>query len=147
MLKMLVAVVAMASTAGCGNDDGRVDGGPTECAIDETYTSIHDNLLSQGGCASSSCHGSARDNNGQLDLSGGADAVYDILTMNTTFHPAAVQRFPRLVVANTSTASYLFEKLSQPTPTGGARMPFGGARPQCEIDAVETWINTGAPKN
>jgi hypothetical protein len=54
-----------------------------------------------------------------------------------------------LVVPGQPTASYLFQKLSAPTPCYGEQMPlsdFGSAPlPDCVVGVVQAWIAEGAP--
>lgn len=54
-----------------------------------------------------------------------------------------------LVVPGDPKASYLYQKLSSPTPCYGSQMPasdFGPAPlPSCVIDVVARWIAAGAP--
>jgi hypothetical protein len=158
--KLLIStfLTALAASA-CGNDNGgtTVDAGGVPdaggCNVEASFTSIHTNLLSTGLCATAGCHNEAAINGvaGNLILSGAKDIAYNELTMESTFDPAA--GVPSRVKANEAAMSYLLLKL-KPNPPSMLRMPqgcdIGGVdrcRPECEIKAVEDWINAGAMNN
>lgn len=50
-----------------------------------------------------------------------------------------------LVTPNQIGPSYLFLKISLPTPLVGERMPPEARLPDCEIAAIRHWIEVGAP--
>lgn len=139
--------------AGCGNDDGgpinRTDAGPqpdtgVPCMVEPTYASIHDALLSTTTCAALGCHGDSPQ--GGLSLDMGPNAVFTELTEEDVAHPDA--QATRRVVPGDAASSFLFLKVAEENPQGGSRMPLGtrDGLPQCEIDAIEAWINAGAPR-
>ena len=148
---MLAWVTAAAVTAACGNDDGGpivdagpgADSGPVDCAIEANFASIYGDLLSDpDGCAASGCHGAAMA--GQLSLGVAADLVYDELLTENVANPAAQQS--RRVVENDSAGSFLFVKIADDNAPSG-RMPLGSAAlPDCQIDAVRDWIDSGASR-
>jgi hypothetical protein len=54
-----------------------------------------------------------------------------------------------LVVPGQPGASYLYEKLSSPTPCSGSQMPLGefvsDPLPDCVVAIIKAWISEGAP--
>lgn len=144
----------LAVTASCGNDNGGTnpDGGMrpdagTPC-VEASFTSIHDELLSTNTCAIAGCHG-AQNSQGNLNLKAGKQAAYDALLNGGTFNDRANSQFPDRVVAGTSTASYLYVKVSQNNPPGGGsgRMPPGLPLADCDVEAIRDWIEAGAPND
>jgi len=55
----------------------------------------------------------------------------------------------KVVIPGDADHSFLYEKISQPTPSRGERMPFGGPfyLSSVEIKLIEDWINLGAKDN
>jgi hypothetical protein len=54
-----------------------------------------------------------------------------------------------LVVPGKPDESYLYQKLSSPTPCSGSQMPLGefvsDPLPDCVVAIVRAWISEGAP--
>ena len=141
-LLALVGAAALAVTA-CGNDDGTNNtnntnnSNNTNCAVQPTFTSIHDNLLTTPTCASAGCHGMGASNGG-LAFDAGKMQVYTDLTTGAVVNTQTTltQR-----VADTAENSFLWQSLEgNPRP-----MPLaGGLIPECQRQAVADWINAGA---
>ena len=134
-----------------GNPDGGMGGdmGGGGCSVEATFDSLHDDLFANeaGTCTNLACHNDNTEmDNGGLNFSQGADAVFTELTMEGTGSAVASSMFPNRVAAGDSSASYLFHKVSEAMPVDGSRMPVGPALQQCEIDAIMTWINNGAAR-
>lgn len=153
-LSGLARASVLAFVAACGSDNGgdvvdagagmdRVepdagpsdDGGPPACAVQPTFTSIHSKILRDARCTV--CHGTAP-GLGSLFFAMDKTAAYTTATGNT------VGGMPtRRVVAGDPDQSSFYLKFLR-TPPFGSRMPQGGALPDCEIEAVRTWIANGA---
>jgi hypothetical protein len=107
------------------------DGGPVPFA---TVQRIFDDNCS-------ACHVQGAD----LDLSDG------VAWPNLVNHPAPASEACGgiLVVPGNPSASYLYQKLTNPMPCAGTQMPrgdFGGTPlPTCVTDVVGAWISEGAP--
>lgn len=131
----------MLGTLACGNDDG----GPIPDApmnnTDATFGAIYDNILSQMRCASAGCHGAAGQGNLRFDM--GADAAFTAL-MASSANSNATQS--ERVVPNDPAASWFYLKVTDETVPGG-RMPPGGMLTEGEMQAIEDWINNGAPRS
>ncbi len=149
--KRLLSTIALAlgvTLCACGNDNGGdagTDMGMMGCNVEANYTSLHDNLFSSATCSDAACHiASTAPNNGGLELSGGAMAVHNELLGEPPGNSVGAPSFPNRVVANNSAMSYLYHKVIADPPMGGARMPIGPPLQQCQIDAIQTWIDNGA---
>lgn len=88
-----------------------------------------------------SCHGTGAD----LDLQDGV-AWSNLVDQPA---PAAESCGGRLVVPGAPSTSYLFQKLSSPSPCSGLQMPRGelGSEPlpACVVALIASWIQEGAP--
>lgn len=151
----------------CGNDDGggtNTDGGTGQDAgapctpLDPTFTVVHGQILSQQGCARSACHETntvAGGGAGRLDLALDKDGVYNTLLNDMTDASDVRATIPKRVVANDLAQSFLWRKVADDDPPGiGSRMPQGCSPrfpavclTQCELDAIQGWIEAGAPNN
>ena len=135
----------------CGDDDGGPinANGPVGnnntagCAVDATFTSIYNNRLGSSTCATGGCHNAASMGAGLNFEKPQAEALADLVGATSSSEPPKIR-----VVAGDASQSYFFEKLTNPN-VGGilGPMPVGGMLDQCEIDAIETWINAGAQNN
>jgi hypothetical protein len=87
------------------------------------------------------CHAPGND----LDLVAGA-AWQDLVGQPA---PSAEACGGTLVVPGNPDASYLYQKLTSPSPCSGSQMPrtdlLPDPLPACVIDLVRTWIEEGAP--
>ena len=144
-LKSMLVMGALLGLTACGNDSG----GPLlegECRIEANFPSIHA-VFSSPQCANSSCHqGEAAGSAGRLDLSGTPAEVHANLVGAPTANIAGAIQFPLRVESGMSATSYLLHMLVEAQPVGSAigRMPVQGSLPDCEIDAITTWIDEGA---
>lgn len=160
--KLLLTTTLLIALGGaaCGNDnggdviDGGVnvppDGGPDGgCAVEPNFTSLHEKVFGGVTCARGGCH-DMRTNSGMLDLSGGKDSAYNALVNAATAEPGT--GFPTRIVPNNAAMSSAYLKVSELDPPGtGAAMPLGcsidfpsACLPECQVTAIETWINAGA---
>jgi hypothetical protein len=134
---------------GGGNDTG-TDGGPGNCDTTATYTSIYNNVIKLY-CSLQGCH-VVPGPQGGLDMGGTQASSYTSLvntdTVCTLTCSGAKTMFPKRIVPMNAAQSFLFEKVSKDNPangTGGVRMPYGGQPlKDCEIAAIQSWINAGA---
>ncbi len=96
-------------------------------------------------CANSACH-AAPANAGSLNLTYGLS--YEDLVGRAPQNPAAAAAGMKLVDPGNPENSFLLTKLIGPSaPEQGARMPFGGGiLHNGKIEAVQTWIQAGAPQ-
>lgn len=109
--------------------------GPAPSKLSELKTNIFDKK-----CATSGCHTGTSAAQG-LDMSAG---LYGKLVGVSSTLAAS----KKLVVANSPSTSFLYEKLAQPQPSAGARMPSTPPYlTQAELDQVSSWINNGAPND
>jgi hypothetical protein len=136
---LLTAGLALASLAGCGNDDGGpvLDAGVSADAgcTQPTFTSIYQTVLSSPRCIG--CHGAS----GGLDFGGGKDAAYERLVGVASNNPGATAR--QRVTPNDPDQSWFYVKVADPSAPDG-RMPLGGALSECEVMAIGGWIAGGA---
>ncbi len=150
-MRTLCFASLLALICSCGSDnggtltDGGTNDGNTGCAVEPTFTSIHDDLLTTTRCAIPGCHASTVPQ-ADLDYQAGKQAVYDELLTTGTFNTLANGQFPNRVVANDPASSYLYVKVSETNPPGGGsgRMPPGLPLADCEIQAIQEWIQNGA---
>lgn len=137
----LVGAMALAVTA-CGNDDGNANNtnnsNNTTCAVEATFTSIHDNLLTAPTCAAAGCHGGGAASGG-LAFDIGKDMVFADLTTGAVVNTQTT--LTQRVAAGDANNSFLWQSLEgNPRP-----MPLaGGLIPECQRQAVADWINGGA---
>ncbi len=139
---LLTAGLALASLAGCGNDDGGpvLDagvGGDAGCT-EPTFSSIYQTVLTSPRCIG--CHGAS----GGLDFGGGKDAAYGRLIGVASSNPAATAA--QRVTPNNVDRSWFYVKVADPSAPSG-RMPLGGALSECEVMAIGDWIAGGAPND
>jgi hypothetical protein len=156
--------IALGVTA-CGNDnggdvvdggtstpDGGADAGDVGCAVEPTFTSLHDVVLATPSCVAANCHNDQAEGPvaGSLRLSGGKDNAYMELLVEATYDTSS--GLPSRVVANNPMQSFLYRKLAEDAPPAGSRMPLlcnftNQCLPGCEIEAFRTWIMNGAPND
>ena len=118
--------------------------GKTAPDENSAYHDIQEHIFDKS-CASSACH-AAPANAGNLNLTYGLS--YEDLVGSVPQNPAAAAAGMKLVDPGNPENSFLLRKLMGPTgPEQGARMPFGGGMlHNGKIDAVEMWIEAGAPQ-
>lgn len=134
----------------CGNDDGGpvLDIGTGAQCAEPRFSDLYP-ILSSPKCASAGCH-AASGSAGQLDLTATSTAdLYARLVGAATNDAEGALQFPLRVEAGSSTTSYLLHMVEALVPLGSnsGRMPPGGSLEPCEIDALRTWIDDGAPPN
>jgi len=155
----LLAVFGLSlALAACGNDDGKTntdagpatDGGSNCTTIAANYTAIHAEIFNTPKCnAAGGCHGPG---------TGGAQAQGNLLLatdkasahaalMEDTFHPTGAMTWAKRTVANKVDDSWLWIRLTVNDPAYGRMPPAPPALNKCELDAVEGWINNGAPND
>jgi hypothetical protein len=94
-----------------------------------------------GSCAFTSCHGSAGVPQAGLELSSVAVSGQQLIDVESTQVPTSVR-----VAPGDSGASYLMNKiLGMNIAAGTQTMPIGGTLCDARIDAIEEWIDAGAP--
>ena len=128
-LLALVGAAALMVTA-CGDDDGTNNAtnnntsnnnstnNNTGCAVEATFTSIHDNLLTTPTCAAAGCHGGGAANGG-LAFDAGKAQVYADLTTGAV---VSTQTTLTQRVADTAENSFLWQSLEgnpRPMPPAG----------------------------
>jgi hypothetical protein len=158
-MKLVLGLLLAASSAsiGCGSDNGgtTADGGTADaaggdggmtCAIPApTFTAIYTNLLNTPTCNPDGiCHGNSTPPNGGLNFKQAKDAVHAAL-LGATTNPNAVASFPNKVTPMMPGSSFFYEKLNNPQAISGL-MPLGAVTPipQCQRDAIQSWIDNGA---
>ena len=139
----------------CGNDNGGTSGdagtnpdqdsGMDGCAVEDNFTSLYNGLLSKPRCNLAGCHAGA-DPRGMLDFGTSQQAAYDALVMGDTANTTAKTQFPKRITPGAPTTSFLYEKVVTATVPDG-RMPPGPMLPDCEIQAIRSWIQAGALNN
>jgi hypothetical protein len=133
-------IALLMPSAGCSAaGDGAHE---TEHSAQSEAVTLHSLELDVFGrsCALSvSCHRGAASDSG-LDLE---SPVYDKLVARAA-RTAAGQV---LVVPGDPGMSFLYQKLSQPSPRAGNSMPPGEPLPAEMIDRVRAWIQVGAPND
>lgn len=93
-------------------------------------------------CATSGCHSGGTSAAQGLDLSTG-DLHAKLVGASSTLVASK-----KLVVANSPSTSFLYEKVAQPQPSSGARMPSTPPYlTQAELDQLSSWIDNGAPND
>jgi len=131
-------------SGGSGGSGGLVCDGVTIPAI--TLTLAGENGIQasvfQGSCAFTNCHGAEGTAQAGLELSSVDIAAADLIDVDAT------QVDGKRVTPSNSAASYLMNKLlGEGIPEPWQMMPITGELCQAKIDAVEDWINAGAPVN
>ena len=117
--------------------------GKKEINDNSTYHEIQDYIFDKS-CANSACH-AAPANAGNLNLTYGLS--YQNLIDRIPQNSAAVAAGMKLIDPGNPDNSFLLTKLMDTTPEQGARMPFNaGTLHAGKIDAIQTWIAAGAPK-
>jgi hypothetical protein len=105
-----------------------------------------------GGCNFSGCHNGSAGNDSTLNLTPGVSAAH-LVNFTSRIDPTR-----KLVVPNNVSASYLMLMLGDVPPAmaspAASGLPSAGRMPQglpilcCQkLDAIERWINAGAPTN
>ncbi len=142
----------MVDGGGGGNDSG-TDGGTGNCDTTATYTSIYNNVI-KVYCALQGCHVMPGPQGGLNMGSTQMSSYTAIVNTDSVCQVPLCQSaagFPKRVVPNNAAMSFLYEKISKDAPNngmGGERMPVG-SQPlkDCEIAAIQMWINMGAMNN
>ena len=119
--------------------------GQTDPNDNSTYHDIQDYIFDKS-CANSACH-AAPANAGNLNLT--YQLSYQDMVGRVPQNPAAAAAGMKLVDPGNPENSFLLTKLklTAPTPEQGAPMPFNaGKLHPGKINAVETWIAAGAPR-
>ncbi len=126
MRRLFLTVLVL---SGCG-------GGPP------TFSRVQSEVFNKS-CLFAGCHsGSAAA--GSLNLDGPAFAK--MVNVKAKGDPAVTDL--TLVVPGDPTASYLYQKLSQPKPKAGAQMPNNGdPLDSARLQLVRDWIAAGAPND
>jgi hypothetical protein len=134
----VVGRVAMAAlgwaalVVGCG-----ADGPPAGPAIEPRLHALQTQVFAVSCALSQSCHAGPAPKEG-LDLSAS-------LWSRIVNRPSAQVPEQNLVVPGDPEASYLFEKVSRPTPARGVRMPNAGPPlDPATLGALRSWILDGA---
>jgi hypothetical protein len=170
MLRLAVAVMLFAScriSLSDDNDDNGTNPGsgadPRGCEVSTTIPScvgavgqqslswIEQNVF-QNSCNSTGCHNGAAGNDSTVDLRPGNSAAH---LVNFTSN---IEASRKLVVPNDVAASYLMLMLGDIKPADASppasglpaagRMPQGSPQLCCQkLDAIERWIEAGAPTN
>jgi hypothetical protein len=128
-------MTALLLTAACGAEE-------EDATVQPTLASIQTNIFDRS-CASSSCHGEARE--GDLDLRKGK-SLDEMLNVDPD-NPAALAAGLKLITPGDPQKSFLYTKLLSVPEEMGQRMPTG-SRPlsTAKINAIKTWIEDGANK-
>ena len=124
----------------------RVSSSFGQTAPDENsaYHDIQEYIFDKS-CASSTCHAAPANSRGlSLEYRLSYDALIDVVPQN----PAAAAAGMKLVDPGNPENSFLLTKLIGPESADqGSRMPFGGGMIHAaKIDAIQTWIEAGAPE-
>ncbi|MGE0788316.1 MAG: hypothetical protein AB7S26_21765 [Sandaracinaceae bacterium] len=130
---------------------GNCASGRCQPDIEPTWEAIHDTIIARS-CAIADCHLDPQpDAETQLDLGGGAEALYARLSTVSTSELCGPLALP-LVTPGDPSASLLHVKLllapgSEEDAACGTRMPYGSVSglPSAWIDAIDAWITAGAP--
>jgi cysteine-rich repeat protein len=114
-----------------------------ELEYESTFEAIQDIVFDGYGCTASVCHGTAQSPAGELSLL--PDVAYENLFQAQATAVEGVRVFPA-----DKNQSFLFEKLAAATfpddfDTTNSPMPVGGALTPDHLEAVELWIEGGAP--
>ena len=155
-LRLLVAA-GLLTLAACGNDDGMSDNnnnggnnnnnnnGNNCTPIDPKLSELQAKLFNTPTCnQAAACHGA--NPQGNLLFSMDAATTFNELTMKMTENRDARGTHPNRVVAMNPGQSFLWAKVTDDNVPGG-KMPPGGQLDQCELDAIQGWINAGAPND
>ena len=134
------AVAAQVADAGARGQSAQPEGCKT---FDSSFAAIEALVFERRGCTASACHGQAKV--GELDLRAGVayENLVDVPSLNSEH--ARVQ-------PGTATDSFLYQKLQAATHPGsvqiaGSPMPVGTPPLSAsELEAVQLWIQKGAPK-
>jgi hypothetical protein len=149
-LRLSLLVGLGVAVVGCGDSEsgGGCPNGQVECdgvCIDEiepTLRSIQAEVFSISCSTASTCHDANGPEQG-LDLSSLAASEASLIDVDSTQVPTKVR-----VAPGDSSASYLMNKLlGVDIPLGTTRMPQLDPDGLCapKIDAIEQWIDDGAP--
>jgi hypothetical protein len=146
-----IAALSLLGLFACGNDDGgpTLDAGAPACPEDQDNFAYIHGVVSAPTCANTGCHaGGGVAGSGNLDLSGTPAEVYARLVGVATNDADGASQFPLRVEAGAPDASYFLHMLESERPVGSSlgRMPPGGALPDCDIAAIRSWIERGAPQ-
>ena len=157
MRYLMVLAASAFFAAGCGNDNGgevqdagliqmdatTSDGG-SNCLIDSTFSSIFTKVLNTHTCFDGGCHGAFP--GGGLAFNMDKASARTALLGDTVNAPSKAG-FPKRVVPGNAAQSFLHEKLTNANVPLGI-MPLGAAKlPDCEIAAIDAWIQGGALDN
>lgn len=143
-LGIVVLLPCIGTWMACGEQPGmpgeadvspsQADGGPP------TLARLKDEIFVPS-CVLGRCH-TTRAPTGDLPLTGRRVPVYDALVDAPSSQVPDRMR----VVPYEPEASYLMEKLTEPEPTVGGRMPPYSRLTDAEIERIRTWIAAGAPR-
>lgn len=135
VLSLLSASLVL-SAAACGGGGGGGGGDGCTAITDTSLTNLQAQIFTPN-CALTSCHGSSQQ--GGQDLRDGA-------TYSNTVNVASTEQ-PSLMRVKPSDHgnSYLFQKINLPS-SATSMPPF---QPLCQEkrDAIQAWIDAGAPDN
>jgi hypothetical protein len=140
---LLISGLAACSGGGTGPEDdpgpGGNNGGDTRVIQeDPSFASVIQEIFNRRGCASGSCHGSAR--SAGLTLTAG-NAYTSLVNV------AATQESAVRVIPGNANDSYLIVKV-EGRQTVGDRMPLGlSALDNIDLNNLKNWINQGAKNN
>lgn len=146
LLAFALAVASAACTGGADDDDDAATTATPQCTpLASTLTALQSGVFTPN-CALGSCHDSVAPEEG-LDLSSAAasHATTVGVQANQTFNGAPIMLVP---TNGDSNASYLLKKVQGATGIQGGRMPLNsGMLCDAKIDAIQAWIESGAPNN
>jgi len=140
---LLLSTLTACGDSGTGPGDNPSDGGSNGSdtrviVADPSFATVIQEIFNRKGCASGSCHGSAR--SAGLSLVSGssyASLVNVTATQSTAFR----------VIPGNANDSYLIVKV-EGRQTVGDRMPAGGsALDNIDLGNLKNWINQGAKNN
>jgi hypothetical protein len=116
------------------------DGPTAATAVDPQLHALQAEMFTVSCALSESCHAGPTPKEG-LDL---RTSVWSRIVNR----PSTQVPDRHLIVPGAPEASYLFEKVSRPTPTKGVRMPNAGPPLEAPtLTALRTWILQGAQNN
>lgn len=146
LLALAIAVATAACSGGGDDDDDAATTATPSCTpLASTLTALQSGIFTPN-CALGSCHDSVAPAEG-LDLSSAAASHSTMVGVqaNQLFNNAPILLVP---TNGDSNASYLLKKVQGANGIQGSRMPLNsGLLCQEKIDAIQAWIESGAPNN
>jgi len=128
------------AVSGCSSDSNS----PADSGTPSTCDLAGAEAVFTAKCTMSGCH-NATDKTSGLDLTAGSDLptrLLGVMPMAVSYFCAS-SNMPYLMAHSTPATGLLLNKISQPTPVCGARMPFGlPALSTTEIACIQSWANT-----